>query len=565
MGSLLELSQRDISRGEFVQEALAALCDREGFVVGELRLVDRGAKVRWVYTRDNGQSRAEVQAIPTGGTGQEPKVDGLCWEDDGPLGPLFKRVILDGESDGATGCEPAVSRVTEGGAVSVDDTAGLFGGLKMVNPARADSMRSLAVLSLRMEAGGSGLLVMGSRETWRFGPEVLGYLEETAKVLGMALGHREARRNLRERVKEMSCLYALAQAAVDTSLTTDGFLRRCVELLPPGFRYPKQAAARIIFDGGTFQSSEFPEEGQRLEAAIRISGRERGRVEVAYQTELPERDIGPFLMEERELLCRVADNLGLIIEQRLAEQAVDGLQDQLRHADRLATIGQVTAGVVHELNEPLGSILGFAQLVKKEKGLAGQTRQDVDKIIAAALHAREVVKRLMLFARRMPPRRNRVNLNEVITEGLYFIESRCERLGIELVRDLQPDLPEIIGDASQLYQVLVNLVVNALQAMPEGGCITIRTDTDGEMIVMSIADTGVGMSEAVREKAMQPFFTTKSVNEGTGLGLAVVNGIISAHGGTIKIESEEEQGTRFEIRLRKGSEADGSGEVKTGG
>ncbi|HOE28040.1 MAG TPA: ATP-binding protein [bacterium] len=444
--------------------------------------------------------------------------------------------------------------------MSIDDTSRLFAGVGGADGAWAELMRSLAVLPMRVDRDRGGVLVLGSRETWHFGPETMGCLEEAAAVIGAALAHREARRDLRERVKEMTCLYGMAQVAANPQVSSEEFLEKCIELLPAAFRHPLAARARITFDGRTAGAAGFPERGARLAAPIRFGGRQRGLVEVAYAEDLPPRDLGPFLREEETLLQTVAENVAVILEQRQASAEVHGLLDQLRHADRLATIGQVTAGVVHELNEPLGGILGFAQLAKKAPGLTGQTRQDIDKIIAAALHAREVVRRLMLFARRLPPRKNRVNLNDVITEGLYFLESRCERLGIALERELQPDLPELAGDASQLYQVLVNLVVNAIQAMPEGGFITIRTEATAAAVILSVADTGVGMSEGVRAKALQPFFTTKSVTEGTGLGLAVVNGIVAAHGGTIEIESEEGKGSRFTVRLPRRTGEDELGE-----
>jgi signal transduction histidine kinase len=264
---------------------------------------------------------------------------------------------------------------------------------------------------------------------------------------------------------------------------------------------------------------------------------------------MPELDEGPFLKEERSLIDTIAGELALMVQQRQAEEELGGLQEQLRHADRLATIGQLAAGVAHELNEPLGSILGFAQLAGKDKLLSDSSRKDVERIEAAALHAREVIKKLMLFARQTPPKKDRVNLNNIVAEGLYFLESRCSRAGVELVRELDEGLPEITADSSLLYQVLVNLVVNAIQAMPDGGRLTIRTHHQSGTVSVIVEDTGIGMTRSVMEKALQPFFTTKDVDEGTGLGLAVAHGIIQSHGGRIIIESEKGKGSRFEIRL----------------
>jgi signal transduction histidine kinase len=237
------------------------------------------------------------------------------------------------------------------------------------------------------------------------------------------------------------------------------------------------------------------------------------------------------------------------VERRETEEEKDRLQEQLRHADRLATIGKLAAGVAHELNEPLGSILGFAQLAKKSAGLPSQAVQDLDRIVSASLHAREVIRKLMLFARQMPPRRSRLDLNRVVKEGLYLFEARCARQKIELALSLEADLPEVYADPTQLTQVLTNLVVNAVQAMPGGGKLSVETRADAEAVILRIEDTGKGMSPEVKKQIFLPFFTTKEVDRGTGLGLAVVHGIVTAHQGTIRVDSQVGRGTRFEIRI----------------
>jgi len=137
----------------------------------------------------------------------------------------------------------------------------------------------------------------------------------------------------------------------------------------------------------------------------------------------------------------------------------------------------------------------------------------------------------------------------VVEEGLCLLESRCLKQGISVERRLEAELPEIAADASQLNQVLVNLVVNAIQAMPAGGKLTIATRRSRGCVVLSVEDTGVGMDAEVQSRRFTPFFTTKDVNEGTGLGLPVVHGIVSSHEGTIAVQSAPGRGTRFEISL----------------
>jgi signal transduction histidine kinase len=155
----------------------------------------------------------------------------------------------------------------------------------------------------------------------------------------------------------------------------------------------------------------------------------------------------------------------------------------------------------------------------------------------------------MAFARQLPPAKVPVNLNNVVLESLYLFEERCAKAGTQLVRDLAPDLPEITVDPGQINQILVNLMVNAIQAMPAGGILTVATRQAEEGICLIAQDTGIGMSEDVKKRIFLPFFTTKDINEGTGLGLAVVHGIVTSHGGRITVETREQKGTRFEIHL----------------
>ncbi len=134
-------------------------------------------------------------------------------------------------------------------------------------------------------------------------------------------------------------------------------------------------------------------------------------------------------------------------------------------------------------------------------------------------------------------------------ESLYFLESRCAKHGIQLFREFAPDLPDITADPTQLQQVLVNLVVNAIQAMPQGGRLAVTTRTSDDHVLLVVEDTGTGMSEEVMDKLFTPFFTTKEIGQGTGLGLPVTHGIVTSHGGSIHVESELGHGARFTIKL----------------
>ncbi len=364
----------------------------------------------------------------------------------------------------------------------------------------------------------------------------------------------QAQIDLLERIKELSCLYGIAHLAADTGMSLDEVLDGIVEILPSAWLHPEAACARIVLDDCSHSVGDYRRAEHRQRAPIVIGKRRRGYVEVAYYEARPERDEGPFLAEERKLLDAVAKEIAVIVMRREAEQDKLRLEGQLRHADRLATIGQLAAGVAHELNEPLSHILGFAQLVKKFPGLPTQVKADVQRILTSSFQAREIVKKLLIFARQIPPQKAKVSLNDLVTNGLGLFESKCAGDGIELRCLLQPDLPEIYADPSQLNQVFVNVIVNAMQSIPNGGIITISTLQEGAKVYLTVEDTGTGMDKDVLQKVFTPFFTTKDVGLGTGLGLPVAHGIIAAHGGSVKIESEVGKGTicRIELPLKKG-------------
>ncbi len=411
------------------------------------------------------------------------------------------------------------------------------------------SYRSLALIPIPIEGQCIGLMQLKSVQGHLFPPEDMALYEEVAEILGFALTHHYAHIELRERIKELTCLYEIAQVIGHRELSFDEVIQCIADLLPPAWLYPEIACARISVNGDSYSTVGFEETAFRQSSEIVVAAKPVGAVEVFYRERRITLDEGPFLAEERSLIDNIARKVANFCELVETEREKARLEDQLRHADRLATIGQLAAGVAHELNEPLGNMLGFAQLARKAPELPGQVAQDLKRIESAGLHAREIIKKLMVFSRQLPPRKVPVDPNALIDECLYFFEDRCSKSGIQLLRKLARGLPRITVDPGQLNQVLVNLVVNAIQAMPEGGILTVETRASREEMVIAVGDTGTGIGEDIKDKVFMPFFTTKDVKEGTGLGLAVAHGIISSHKGTIELRSKPGSGTRFIIRL----------------
>jgi signal transduction histidine kinase len=515
----------------------------------EIRLSDGSLHYRWEATR---WPRRDVQFELADWTQNDDGAVIPASQQDSGLESVCRHVAR-----GTAG--PAQPFFTEKRTFWTGDTAEPLDG--DAGPIRLDGPhRSLVVVRFDVMPESMGLLLLKSRHPDYFGREHVEYYEALAQTVGQAVRRRRTGAALRERVKELTCLYGISHVATLDSTSLPEILRDIVLLLPPAWQYPEITAARIVLDGAVYATPEFRKSTHRQSSAIVVAGDRRGKVDVVYLQERPEFAVGAFLPEEKALIEAVSREVSLIVERRESHEERSTLHGQLIHADRLATIGQLAAGVAHELNEPLGSILGFAQLAEKCPGLPEQAQRDIGRIVSASLHAREVIKKLLVFARQMPHSVARIRLNQVVEDGLYFLEARCSKAGIEIVRDLADDVPDINADPAQLNQVLVNLVVNAVHAMPDGGTLTVRIRAGDDDVAFVVEDTGTGMSEDILDKIFLPFFTTKQVDEGTGLGLAVVHGIVTAHSGVIDVESRPGKGSRFTVRLP----VNGSGDLDHG-
>jgi len=407
----------------------------------------------------------------------------------------------------------------------------------------------ILLLPLEIDSPYSGLLILKSRCPEAIPSSDVSLYSQVAAGLGRAIANRRAQFRLRERIKELTCLHGIAQVAQKHPDDLSAAIQEVVDLLPAAMQFPSIAAVRLRLDDKCLSTPGAAQIRRRLAVPLVIAGAERGRVEVGYVEEHLEFVAGTFLPEEMNLLESAARDVSLIVERAEADAARIALADQLRHADRLATIGQLAAGIAHELNEPLANILGFAQLMEKDPALSATALRDTSHIVHAVLHAREIVRKLLIFARQTRAQQFEVDLNALVRDSIYFLDARCRRSGIDLKLELAPATPIILADPSQMTQVVVNLVVNAIQAMPQGGNLTVATRRDSLHAWLTVSDTGIGMDEHTRQRLFTPFFTTKDVGEGTGLGLSVVHGIVSAHAGTISVVSAPAKGSRFEVRL----------------
>lgn len=235
------------------------------------------------------------------------------------------------------------------------------------------------------------------------------------------------------------------------------------------------------------------------------------------------------------------------------------MTDQLIRQEKMASVGQMAAGVAHEINTPLGVILGYTQLMMDEFDKNGEVYENLQIIERQTKACRKIVADLLKFSRQTDRAKAEVDLNELIEEILTVSEHSLNISHIQVIRRFEPGLPGVIGDAEKLRQVFINLLNNSHHAMAGGGeiCITTRHDPSSGEIIASVQDTGTGIGEEIKPRIFDPFFTTKEIGKGTGLGLSVTYGIIRDHGGSIAVESpvqdpetgQKRQGTAFHLRL----------------
>jgi two-component system NtrC family sensor kinase len=234
-------------------------------------------------------------------------------------------------------------------------------------------------------------------------------------------------------------------------------------------------------------------------------------------------------------------------DQQLKEQAARKVME----SERLALVGQLAAGVAHEINNPLTGIVTYSQLLLEKMPGEGSTRSSLQKIVTQANRCRKIVRGLLDFSRQSKPDERPCNVNTVLQECVALVANQALFQNIQFVRNLAEDLPLVPMDPSQIQQVFLNLILNAAEATPAEGRLTLTTrrSTSGQAVEIEFEDTGCGIKAADLERIFEPFFTTKGARRGTGLGLAVSYGIVKEHRGTIAVESEVGKGTTFVVSL----------------
>ncbi|MDI6766094.1 MAG: cache domain-containing protein [Bacteroidota bacterium] len=253
------------------------------------------------------------------------------------------------------------------------------------------------------------------------------------------------------------------------------------------------------------------------------------------------------LDQEKMELEAWGEKLEKKVEARTDE--IKKIHAQLFRSEKLASLGKLAAGVAHEINNPLTGILTNASLLLDDLPKEDPRHEDVDVIVKETIRCREIVKRLLDFARQTKPQKQLVDVNSIIESIILLVRNQTSFRNIAIQKNLSGNMPEIMADKDQIQQVFINIIINAAEAMSKSGTLTIDTllSSTKDFIMIKISDTGHGIPEHLREKIFDPFYTTKE--NGTGLGLSISYGIIEQHGGEINVDSTIGEGTTFTIKL----------------
>jgi len=228
-------------------------------------------------------------------------------------------------------------------------------------------------------------------------------------------------------------------------------------------------------------------------------------------------------------------------------------RQQLTRSERLAAAGRLAAGVAHEINNPLTGVLTFAHMLLRDAPEGSQEKEDLEVIIEATIRCKDIVKGLLSFSRQNEPQKTLADLGDVLRKALTLTRNQAHLSQVDTREELDPNLPQLVMDPNQIREVAVNMIVNAIDAMPDGGTLTLCTrhvtEDGAQWAEFEVSDTGCGIAPENRDHIFDPFFTTKHEGKGTGLGLAVSYGIVMEHDGQMKVSSELGQGTTVTVRL----------------
>lgn len=351
---------------------------------------------------------------------------------------------------------------------------------------------------------------------------------------------------LQERIKELSCLYDISSLLAKHQSSIEETLRGVAAILRQAWRFSEDAIVELKLAEFYILTPKLPKDSIFQESTIAMFREPAGFIRVHYPSHTYTEK--HFMEEEQKLLEKVSYEVSSFYEKELNKEREELLKRSAQRNDRLSILGEITAGIAHELNTPLGNILGFAELIA-EKTTDKQIKADTAKIIKSAIYSREVVKKLMFFACEMPQNMEFIKIKPVIQQALSLLGPNFKKAEVSYSFQMENTGLKAQLDSIQLSQVLFNILINAIYVSPKNSTIDIKVYNDKNSFFIEVRDEGPGVKKELKSKIFEPFFTTKKLGEGSGLGLSVVHGIIRSHKGHIITFNNHPTGTVFQIKL----------------
>ena len=372
----------------------------------------------------------------------------------------------------------------------------------------------------------------------------------------------EKTHELGERVKGLNCLYDMSRLVENPGISFEETLQGTIDLIAGSWQYPEVTCARLTVEAEEFTTPNFQKTEWRQTSDVVVDDRRIGILEVCYAEPKPEADEGPFLKGERDLIEHIAERLGRIIKQKKMKEERELLVTQLQHAQKMEAIGTLAGGIAHDFNNILASMIGYTQINLDDARKGTLFHQNLKHTLKAGYRAKDLIKQIIAFSRIDEENRKPLMIGPVVREILKLLKATLPST-IEIRQYIKVDSEIIEAESTQIHQLLMNLCTNAAYAMGEnGGVLKVsltnvnldaafaarHTDIEpGLFVKLSISDTGGGIPPKILDRIFDPYFTTKDKGHGTGLGLAVVHGVVIKYKGTIIVESTLGKGTTFNV------------------
>ncbi|MDK2773140.1 MAG: HAMP domain-containing histidine kinase [Flavobacterium sp.] len=350
---------------------------------------------------------------------------------------------------------------------------------------------------------------------------------------------------LKERVKELTCLYEVTSYISNDKESTKKTLTAIAFSIKKAMKDETKTQVLIKINKTKIATiNAIIDLKETYKTPITIFNKKNGSIHVFTENNI-------LLEEEKDLLKDIASKISNYIERIEDRKREKEIKRKMEQADRLVILGEITAGIAHELNTPLTNILGFSELLLDEFKNNKAVSEDINKIINNAIFSREIVKKLMFFSCEMPQKMRKINIVPTIKNAIDFLNPIFKKQKIKHIILIDKTEIYLNADSVQLTQIIFNLLMNAVYFSPQDGLVTISVHEEEKNVILKISDEGKGIPINIQRKIFQPFFTTKPIGEGSGLGLSVVHGIVSSHKGNITIENNSEKGVTFVISLPK--------------